>query len=231
MLASDAVPNGPLPAPGCRDATSPSRRAMHRRFRAGPADVRALVTRLAAAGAAAGLLALTWRSLGLVVNHTASVPLGLYRVARVADTAGPAARRAALARGDLAVWCLPDSLAAAARARGYLMRGTFGCPRGAEPLLKVVAALGGDTVEVGPDGIRVNGRPLANSRAERRDSHGRPVTPFAAGRYVLADSAAWLWSPYTRLSYDSRYYGPVPVRGLVGTARPVWTTAPRAPTP
>lgn len=63
--------------------------------------------------------------LGLRVQHTASLPLGLYR------TIGGAP-----ARGTMGMWCLPRSIAAAGRTLGYLSAGS--CVGGTEPIGKMV---------------------------------------------------------------------------------------------
>jgi type IV secretory pathway protease TraF len=106
---------------------------------------------------------------GLLLNHTASLPEGLYRVAR--PPAGEAADVARVARGQIVVWCLPRALSDAARARRYLVRGRW--PAGGEPLLKFVAALPGGSVDVDTGGLTVNGHLLAKSRAAPLDARGR----------------------------------------------------------
>lgn len=92
----------------------------------------------------------------------------------------------------------------------------------AEPVLKHVAAVAGDTVVVGASGLTIHGHLLANSRALGRDARGRPAASVAVGVHAVRPATAWLWSPYTMHSFASRYYGAVPVDGWVGVARPVW---------
>ena len=159
-----------------------------------------------------GACGVAYHSSGVVFNHTASMPMGFYQVRRAAP---------AVTRGAVVVWCLPTSLVAEAKRRGYLGGGS--CPGGVESILKEVAAVPGDTVVVDPAGLAVNGRRLAGSRPLARDSRGRPVASVPHGRYVVRPGEAWLWSPHTAHSFDSRYYGALPVAGLVGVARPLWT--------
>jgi conjugative transfer signal peptidase TraF len=178
------------------------------------------LARLAAVLGGLAAAAAVWYRSGLILNHTASMPLGVYRVQR----AGSAPRDGTVAppaRGSTVVWCLPARLAAEARRRGYLVRGR--CPGEAEPVLKVVAAVPGDTVVVDADGIGVNGRRLPNSRPLGRDARGRRLAAVPHGTYVVPTGIAWLWSQHDARSFDSRYYGGVPVGGLVGLTRPVWT--------
>jgi type IV secretory pathway protease TraF len=89
----------------------------------------------------------------------------------------------------------------------------------------VVLAVAGDTVRFGPPGVVVNGSPIPNTRPLARDGRGRPLMPARYGVYVLGAGEVWLWSPFAVSSYDSRYFGPVPVGGLVSRVRPVLTAA------
>lgn len=163
-----------------------------------------------------------WYHSGMLVNHSASMPVGVYRVARLTASERRAVAQGQLVppRGAVVVWCLPADVAAAARRRRYVMRGP--CPGGAEPVLKRVAAVPGDTVVVDTLGLRVNGRPLPNSRALARDAIGRPAPAVTPGRFVVHAGTAWLWSPYSLHSYDSRYFGAVSTEGWVGLSHPIW---------
>lgn len=158
-----------------------------------------------------GCVVVSVRASGLRIQHTGSLPIGLYREV-------PHARAV---RGAIGVWCLPIGTARWARARGYI--GPGGCPGNIEPLGKVVMAREGDTVRLAAAGITVNGVAVPNSRPVARDSRGRPITPAPFGTYVLQRRQVWLGSPYTNRSFDSRYYGPVPATMLLSVVRPVWT--------
>ena len=163
-----------------------------------------------------------WYRAGLLVNHSGSMPVGVYQVARLTNAQhwAVAAGRLIPPRGAVVVWCLPPDVASVARRRGYVLRGS--CPGGVEPVLKHVAAVPGDTVLVDAAGLWVNGRVLANSRALARDAHGRPAAAVAPGQFVVQAGTAWLWSPYSERSYDSRYFGALPLDGWVGLSRPIW---------
>jgi len=89
----------------------------------------------------------------------------------------------------------------------------------------MVLAVAGDTVRLDHNGVTINGRQAPNTRPLARDAAGRRLTPAPYGTYVLRDGQAWLWSPYSYRSFDSRYFGPVPRRGLVSVLRPVLITA------
>jgi conjugative transfer signal peptidase TraF len=144
-------------------------------------------------------------------NLTDSMPHGLY-------LAAPALRPPR--RGDLVALCLPEPFAQLARARRYIGGGD--CPDRAAVLIKPVGAVAGDAVVVSAAGIAVNGarpeyRPLA------QDSAGRPLVPHPAGLYRVAPGEIWVLSDHTKLSFDSRYIGPVPTDHVIGLMRPLTT--------
>jgi conjugative transfer signal peptidase TraF len=151
---------------------------------------------------------------GLRLNLTASLPIGLYL-----------ASRAALVRGALVVVCLPPGIGAFARARGYVPRGGP-CPASAMPVGKKVLAVPGDTVTVTPGGLLVNGVPVPNSLPLPTDRNGRALPQLAHGRYVVGVGGLWVGSPYSRLSFDSRYFGAVEASRVRATVRPLWTASP-----
>jgi conjugative transfer signal peptidase TraF len=164
---------------------------------------------LAAAAVAAVQLA---NAAGLRINHTASLPMGLWRIE---------ALRGAIRHGDIVSICPPDTAVfRAARARGYVPYGR--CPGGYEPLLKPVAAIAGDIVMVTPAGLLVNGRAVPNSVALAADSADRPLPRHPAGSFTVAEGEFWLVSSFNAASFDSRYFGAVPASLVIGTVGPVW---------
>lgn len=145
---------------------------------------------------------------GYIVNTTISAPTGLWRVTAT-DTRQ-------IERGTLVSVCPPPlKVVEIMRKRGYLKAGR--CDRiKTIPLLKPVAAVAGDIVTVEPGKVvQVNGRPVANTTTMA----GVPAYP--AGEYRIRAGEVWLLSSYDRQSFDSRYFGPVSVRNILGEARPV----------
>lgn len=146
---------------------------------------------------------------GYRLNVTPSEPLGLWRI--------KALRRSA-EMGDLVFVCPPaTAMFEEARRRGYLRRG--GCAGGFAPLIKMIAALPGQHVEV-TDHVVVDGRSLAASTVQMTDGEGRTITPYPGG--IVPPGHLFLHSSFAS-SYDSRYFGPLPDSGLLGLARPVFT--------
>jgi conjugative transfer signal peptidase TraF len=108
-------------------------------------------------------------------------------------------------RGDLVEACPPIGAARAARALGYAPAGS--CPGPIIPFLKLVAAVGGDTVRTSASGVAVNGRLLPNSVPQRlQDGRWIIAPPFGARR--ISAGQVWLYGSSPR-SLDSRYFGPV----------------------
>ncbi|NRP21897.1 hypothetical protein LPJGGPFB_05156 [Ensifer adhaerens] len=149
---------------------------------------------------------------GFRVNLTPSEPLGLWRILRLDRP---------VKVGDLVFVCPPVSdVMHEARARGYLRHGL--CAGGFAPLIKTVAATPGQHLEV-DDMVRIDGRSLAHSRFMTRDGRGREMLPYGGG--VIPSGEVYLHSDFAG-SFDSRYFGPLPVKNLLGLAREVWTYAP-----
>jgi conjugative transfer signal peptidase TraF len=167
---------------------------------------------LCAAGAIVLATLGTTYQAGLRFNTTPSMPIGLWEI--VPGHAFPK-------RGDIVTVCLPDDVTARlAMRRGYIARGA--CPDGAEPLVKPIAAAAGDVVTVSATGISVNATPISNSAPLARDEAGRALHSMPAGSYRLAPGELWLLSGHDNRSFDSRYFGAVPVVNVLGVARPIW---------
>jgi conjugative transfer signal peptidase TraF len=135
-----------------------------------------------------------WGNLGLRINTSPSLPVGLYMT--TADASSP-----------FVEFCPPEPYARLAITRGY--RDVGNCPDGAAPLLKPVIAEAGDSVEVSPRGLAVNGRLIPNTAAVRADTEGRLLAAWPSGRYQVQDGMTWVASSYHPRSFDSRYFGPI----------------------
>ena len=172
--------------------------------------------RRAAVTSAAGVLVLgslaAAQLCGFRVNMTPSMPLGVWRV-----TLPPADLR----RGEVVTVCLPHGDAARLAAeRGYVSAGF--CPDGREPLIKPVAAVAGDLVRVTRAGVSVNGIDVDGTAPLDQDTAGRPLQAFPAEAQQVQPGQVWLLASFSRNSFDSRYYGPVPVGSVQSVAHPVW---------
>lgn len=136
----------------------------------------------------------------LICNVSPSAPVGIYWLTSDAPK-----------YGDLAVVHLPLPLGMFADARRYLPRSFL--------LLKPVATAAGDVV------CRVGQRVWINRRrsvlVRTADGLARPL-PAWRGCRRLAAGELFLLSPAPG-SYDSRYFGPLEARHVIGTAIPIFT--------
>ena len=128
---------------------------------------------------------------------------------------------APIRRGELAAACLPVNAEREGLTRGYLGNGD--CLGGAEPVLKVIGGLRGDEVDVEDGWIAINGKRLANSATLTQDSVGRLLTHVVWGKRRVAPEEVWLFGLNNRRSWDSRYFGPIPLRAIRGVAEPLLT--------
>lgn len=157
--------------------------------------------------AAIGGLAAIGHAAGFQINNSDSAPKGLWRVTSL----DPAQVR----HGSLISICPPkSSVVGLMFDRGYLPAGD--CPNGTAAFLKPVVATQGDRVTVTAAGIAVNGQMLPNSAAVA----GMPA--MNSGSYAVQAGHVWLVSSFSAGSFDSRYFGPVSLANLRGTARPVF---------
>ncbi len=169
---------------------------------------RALVATACVVAAIGPLLGL----LGARINTTPSLAYGVYWVTDAAPQVG-----------RYITFCPPldDAVFAMAQARGYLKRGP--CAGQVRPLLKRVLAGPGDRVAVVEEGVRVNGVLLDHSRPNRRDFQGRALPALHVDERTLHDDELLVMSDTNDLSFDSRYYGPIPRSLVRDVIRPVIT--------
>jgi conjugative transfer signal peptidase TraF len=168
-----------------------------------PRSAVAIMLNLAALSALVGVAVLG----GLRVNLTPSYPLGLWHVQALERD---------VAVGDRIFVCPPQTpLFEGARQRGYLGSGL--CPGWFSPLIKTVVAVAGQHVAI--DGwIAVDGVVIAHSLVLASDGKGSALTPASSG--VVPAGHIFLFSDFAG-SYDSRYFGPIPVAGVLGLAHPI----------
>ena len=126
-----------------------------------------------------------------------------------------------LSVANLVAACLPIPIAQEGLARGYLRTGA--CAGNAEPVGKIVGALPGDSVEIEPGWVAVNGARFARSKVATHDSAHRPLPHVAWGSHRVAAGQVWLFGFNDRRSWDSRYFGPIPLANVSGEIEPVVT--------
>jgi conjugative transfer signal peptidase TraF len=111
-------------------------------------------------------------------------------------------------RGQLVEVCLPPEWADFAMARGYIRR-SWRCPDGSEALGKIVIGMPGDTLWIDPATVQAH------------DSLGRPL-PHNSRFQHLGAGQIWVYGSAAK-SFDSRYFGAVPMANVIANLTPIWT--------
>jgi conjugative transfer signal peptidase TraF len=106
----------------------------------------------------------------------------------------------------------PNSLATFLAERGYVPLGV--------PLIKRILALCGQSVCRNELVISVDG--IGMGKALAHDRQGRPL-PVWQGCQVMAEGEVFLMNWDEPASFDGRYFGPIPLRAIIGLATPLWT--------
>lgn len=136
----------------------------------------------------------------LVWNASASAPIGLWSVAPNGQ----------VAVGDHVLAWAPDPARRLAARRGYLPANV--------PMIKQVAALDGARVCAQDTSISVDGLVVATRRTA--DRQGRSLPWWIGCRRLSRGQMLLINRPID--SFDSRYFGPVEGKAIVGRARPLW---------
>ena len=148
---------------------------------------------------------------GWRINISNSYPPGLYRLTTDATP---------FHTGNLVLFCPPDGPAMQlALSRDYIKPGT--CRGGFSPVIKKIMAVAGDRITLDAL-IHINDRLLPGYRVLKTDSHHRPL-PQLANLTVPQNSVFLLSDHRPADSFDSRYYGAVPVSQIQGYIHPVLT--------
>lgn len=153
-----------------------------------------------------GLAALAWPlfitlHLRVVYNASDSVPRGWYRIV-TADS---------LPIGSIVLVTLPVGVATLAAQRGYLPERV--------PLLKRIAAVAPQQVCTAQQQVTIDAVVVATVLAV--DSQGRTLPVWQQCR-ALREGELFLLSTTHPASFDSRYFGPVPITSMLGVAHPLW---------
>lgn len=150
----------------------------------------------------------TWIA-GYRLNSTPSEPVGIWRMIPVTSPARQ------IKTGEYVSFCAPTP--------DFSFLDPGDCGNGIAPFLKEVVGVPGDVVVETASGVTIDGQPLYQSRPLPK-AVGYPIAlPQWRGRIRLKSDQYWVYgSGWPRLSYDSRYYGPVSGSRIRAIARSVW---------
>jgi len=145
-----------------------------------------------------------------ILNTTSSFPLGLYKITH----------KEHYQKGDLVSFCATPSPTIEKMIREGYTQPNPNCPNHTPQLLKKIMALEDDNVTI-ESSVKINNQPLKNSHIFRKDSRGnllhiQPSQKIKRGFF-------WAMSDYNEKSYDSRYFGQVALKNIIGLATPVIT--------
>lgn len=133
------------------------------------------------------------------INVSASMPLGIYLLEAPED----------INRGDIIVFEADDDVMSIAYERGWMKPGMH--------FLKYVYAVGGDVYSIKNGRYIVNG--VDKGAVQKYDSESRTLPSFLhEGDYVVPDGYILTGTPAMN-SFDSRYYGPVPINRVYNKAK------------
>ena len=168
-------------------------------------------------------------AVGVRINTTKSIPIGLYLT-----SSKP------VEKGAYVLFCPPqEAVFDMARERGYI--GSGFCPGGYGYMMKRVSATENDKVSVTDNGVRVNDELLPHSKPFQADKAGRPLPRYNLysmpiqshmhsdsileqhDTYTLGNDELLLMSDVSDTSFDARYFGPVNRCQVRTVIRPVIT--------
>lgn len=133
----------------------------------------------------------------VIYNKSDSAPHGWYQIDPDAE----------IKTGVMVAAFAPKKARNLADKRGYLPRNV--------PMLKTVYAETGTEICVVEDGVLIPNYPVLPRAAQ--DSLGRKL-PAWDGCITLKEDEVFLWSTHVQTSFDSRYFGAVPTKNILGTA-------------
>jgi conjugative transfer signal peptidase TraF len=112
--------------------------------------------------------------------------------------------------GELVIMEVPVQARPYVYGRGWLPKGGL--------LLKNIGAIPGDQVMISNNGIIINHK--YTGPVFTKDSQGKPL-PEIRGSFRIPPGSFLPLSTAVPNSFDGRYFGPVPLRLIVGKAKPV----------
>lgn len=146
-------------------------------------------------------LVLAARNVPCYLNLSDSEPWGIYRLTPFDGH---------LFIGELVIMEVPVPARPYVYGRGWLPEDGL--------LLKSIGAMPGDQVMIASDGIRINQQYFGP--VFKQDSQGKPL-PELRGSFRIQPGYFLPLATAIPNSFDGRYFGPVPLRMILGKAKPI----------
>ena len=157
------------------------------------------------------LLLAVLSAIGVRVNTTKSIPVGLYWKSHHP-----------IEKGAYVEYCPPQvDVFVEAKKRGYLGSGI--CAGDYSFLMKRIAAVSSDRVSITADGVTVNDHLLPYSVPLVSDKDGQLMPRPQSDHFILGNSEVLLMSDVSRTSFDGRYFGAVNRAQIMTVIVPVFT--------
>ncbi|MDD7805590.1 MAG: conjugative transfer signal peptidase TraF [Endozoicomonas sp. (ex Botrylloides leachii)] len=148
--------------------------------------------------------------IGIRINNTASIPLGIYRLTEEKPV-----------KGDYVMFCPPKRpVFDMALKRGYIDAGF--CSGQYGHIMKRVLGVAGDHITVTPKAVTVNGHPIANSAQMAVDLGNSPMPVYQQPDITLG-SDQFLLMGENPISFDARYFGLINRSQINGVIHPLFT--------
>jgi len=152
--------------------------------------------------------------LGLVWNQTPSLPVGLWRKVNT-DTSS-------FRRGAFVTFCPPEKAIQILKSDRKIL-GWGSCPNGYRTFLKQVEGVPGDSISIDKEFVSINGHKISNSRRYHRNKsmYTSPTT------FRVPEGFLWLMATSSKWSFDSRYFGLVPINYVQNEVEPLVVEFPK----
>ncbi|MGI2002049.1 conjugative transfer signal peptidase TraF [Shewanella frigidimarina] len=147
--------------------------------------------------------------LGIRINNSQSYPPGIYLLSSTNH----------YDKNELILFCPPANNPAILEAleRDYIDSGR--CDAGTVPIIKRIVGLEGDSVKFTPF-IEINNVPLKDSIRLKLDGQKRQLPQI--DNFTVPPGHFFAYSEHApKYSFDSRYFGPVPIKNILGKIKPL----------
>ncbi|STX50162.1 conjugal transfer protein TraF [Legionella busanensis] len=149
-------------------------------------------------------------AMGLRVNLTGSIPIGLYRITNAENI-----------KNAYVIFCPDDRKAFnLAMNRGYIDQGLY-CG-GYGYLMKKVVGISNDIISVTSEGVFVNQTLIPFSQPKLNDGMNRTLPQWRPINYHLKENEVMTMTSQNEWSFDGRYYGPIHRGQIKGVITPIW---------